>query len=114
MKKLTIMQFDDLLASAFEGGSNYWYMIEDFAHPKDESNSIFYILRNPLVSNSKCLDKRTPKKEKRLNLQICEETLNKIRERYPKVWSNITTDSYDASDADIFLQMAVLDEVIYG
>jgi hypothetical protein len=40
--------------------------------------------------------------------------LAKIAKEYPKVVQRIKTGQYDANDADVWLQMAVLGDVIFG
>jgi hypothetical protein len=42
------------------------------------------------------------------------EAITIIKKDYPDVWENILDEQYDANDADIFLQLCVMGEVVYG
>lgn len=110
---LTEQQFDDLLACAFEGGSNYWYFIESFENKRDEKSGLYYVNRLPTVSDREGSpnDMCVPKK---LTIEVLHETMKTLKELRPKNYENIVEDNYDAEDADVFLQYAVLGCLIYG
>jgi hypothetical protein len=42
------------------------------------------------------------------------EAITKIKSEYPEVWKNILLENADAGDADVFLQLCVMGEVVYG
>lgn len=42
------------------------------------------------------------------------EGINIIKKDYPEVWENILLEQSDASDADVFLQLCVMGEVVFG
>jgi hypothetical protein len=42
------------------------------------------------------------------------EGINIIKKDYPEVWENILLGQEDASDADVFLQVCVMGEVVFG
>jgi hypothetical protein len=42
------------------------------------------------------------------------EGISITKEDYPEVWENILLEQYDANDADIFLQLCVMGEVVFG
>jgi hypothetical protein len=111
--KLSLNELDDLLACAFEGGSNYWYMIEKFGKPRSD-DGLYFITREPLVSDSKGNEGQDEIRRTLLTPHVCWAALEKMKELYPKKYDSIVNGDYDADDADIFLQLAVLREVVYG
>jgi Asp-tRNA(Asn)/Glu-tRNA(Gln) amidotransferase C subunit len=42
------------------------------------------------------------------------EGISITKEDYPEVWENILLEQYDANDADIFLQLCVMGEIVFG
>lgn len=42
------------------------------------------------------------------------EAITIIKKEYPKIWENILLEQEDASDADVFLQLCVMGEVVFG
>ena len=42
------------------------------------------------------------------------DTITIIKRDYPEVWENILLEQADAGDADVFLQLCVMGEVVYG
>jgi len=42
------------------------------------------------------------------------ETITILKKDYPEVWENILLEQADAGDADVFLQLCVMGEVVYG
>jgi hypothetical protein len=105
---------DCLLSTAFEGGSNYWYWV-DFGAKRDESSGLFYINRKPILSNKKIASEENEDLvSKPLTKGVCIDSLTKMKKDYPKNYHSILDGSYDADDADIFLQICLLDEVRYG
>ena len=114
---ITVGQVMDLVVRALEGGSNYWYWILESAYPVDES--------------------KVPEGEWNLTewciwgggyLKICELTtlriLNEdalkkgldlmVTKKYINHFANFVTEEYDANTADIFLQLCLFGEVLYG
>jgi hypothetical protein len=42
------------------------------------------------------------------------EAITIIKKEYPEVWENILLEQADAGDADVFLQLCVMGDVVYG
>jgi hypothetical protein len=42
------------------------------------------------------------------------EAITIIKKEYPEIWENILLEQADAGDADVFLQICVMGEVVYG
>ena len=37
-----------------------------------------------------------------------------IKKDYPEIWENILLEQADAGDADVFLQLCVMGDIVYG
>ena len=42
------------------------------------------------------------------------ESIPIIKKDYPEIWERILLEEGDAGDADVFLQLCVMGEVVYG
>lgn len=113
----------DLISTAFEGGSNYWasvvfamaptnytFRCELFA--SDETPHPFY--DNPLNEGGYVMIKPDGHKAAKLNLESIEKGLELLAEKFPNRFVAICDENYDAADADVFLQLAILNEVVFG
>ena len=115
----------DLLCSAFEGGSNYWYMIEEFIKPPvvvqhTGLGEVFRHLDYPLseggalmVSDSKAANPGEAKTT-RLDWPRLLEGLKIMAEKYPRHYGDWLAENDDADTGDVFLQCCVLGDVVYG
>ena len=117
--------FENLIVTALEGGSNYWYMIDldnstgfikkyaDDSRPK--SIRIADALYNNEESSVTILD--TEDEEETLGV-LTHQSVRKTLEDFPKdhQWAldNVLTGDYDANDADVVFQVLVMDDVVYG
>jgi len=122
----------NILVNAFEGGSNYWYMIHDRKRPKNFYNSekgdwsyphMSYPINEGgaiLVSNEKisggkdCKDGEDDHKEKWVNQESLAEGLRIMAEKYPEDFNNMISENDDAITGDVLLQCTLFGEVIYG
>jgi len=122
--EISKQRVSDLLVSAFEGGSNSWYLIEIFDAPTDakEAASEFRHATYPIstdggvwVSNAK-EERRGSKdyKSVRVGWQRCKEALRIMSEKYPRHFANWREENDDADTGDCFLQCCVFGEMIYG
>lgn len=121
----------DLLCNALEGGSNYWYEIVQKVAPKKfefysapelgggtkENPKVFPHLDYPMNPDG-CLwirslmeDNDSPRS---LNLTSLERGLQLMAEKYPHHWGDFLAENDDATTGDVFLQLALYGEVIYG
>jgi hypothetical protein len=97
-----------------KGGTVPFYdveMISDIEYRKKEGE---YNIQGDIV-NQKELDKDY---EEALlgyvDMDSILEGINIIKKDYPEVWENILLEQEDASDADVFLQLCVMGEVVFG
>lgn len=124
---LPLSRVSDLLCSAFEGGSNYWYFIEDFVKPtgapktwkqRAYPDEVFRHLDYPLNKGGALLilDKEGDDTDKvyRLDLLAIEKGLAVFAAKYPRHFADWLAEKDDATTGDVFLQCCLFGEAIYG
>ena len=112
----------DLIITAVEGGSNYWCKaIKVGTQPtstevnmngsEGKPHRIYDCIFNggtlvfvPDDYDEPCLQ---------LNLNTAQNALEILNKKFNDVFTNITSDNYDASDADAFIQCAIFGDVIF-
>jgi hypothetical protein len=115
----------DLLCSAFEGGSNYWYLIEEFiAPPKVEQIAIpgetFRHIDYPLSEGGALMvsDRKAANEDEvkitRIDWPRLLEGLKIMAEKHPRHFGNWLSENDDAETGDVFLQCCVLGDTVYG
>jgi len=109
----------DILVTALEGGSNDWYFIKDLpsgVRSTDElglSEAIGdYILKGGEITIYDLEDEDEELGE--LNMDKLLEAITIMKRDYPDIYQNLVNEEYDANDADIFFQIAVMGEVTFG
>lgn len=95
-----------LLAAALEGGSNYWYKE---AKPRGRIHKDFY---DDAFDTALCLT--VDVSEYQLTMKDFDDGLFEVERRYPMIYKRIVDGTYDAKDADVWLQLTVFNEVLYG
>lgn len=119
-------QIEGLLTTAFEGGSNYWYLVEGFnkAFRKDEPKDMYWwdCMRNRIEDGTfelKVYDLETSHAGD-LDLLGCvtnesiEKAITLMAKDYPKHFNDWMNDNYDGDTADVFLQLCVMGDVVFG
>jgi hypothetical protein len=111
-----------LLCCALEGGSNYWYRIEDAVAPTTPAahmgGEVYRHIDWPLCEGGALLisDRmaaREPRTE-RLDLAAIRRGLALMAREHPRHFGNWRADRYDAETGDVFLQCCLYGQVIYG
>lgn len=126
-QEISLERIHDMLVSALEGGSNYWYMIEKKIEPKKwefdtfKEDKTHYLGDYPLnlggaliVTNERGLEGDDELVTKRLGMGAIQKGLELMAKKEPKAFADFMQENDDAETADIFLQLCVLGEVIYG
>jgi hypothetical protein len=111
----------DLLCSALEGGSNYWYFIEAFIEPpvltfRTFDGKVFRHLDYPLSDNGGLVikdlfDDQHPALLDRTSLL---RGLHVMAEKYARHYADWMNENDDSMTGDVFLQCCLYGEVIYG
>ena len=122
---LPVERISDLLCSALEGGSNYWYHIEQFIKPINFNNSeegtteekCFRHLDYP-INEGGALMISVPEDEDGklycLDLQSIRSGMKVMAKRYPRHMMDLIRENDDACTGDVFLQCCLFGEVIFG
>lgn len=125
-QSIPLGRVSDLLTSALEGGSNYWYTIEKAQKPKTWSYSSFepkgkpspYTVDIPLNKGGVLfisdMEGDDEKKLYRLDLKAIKRGLQVMASNEPKHWGDFMSENDDAITGDVFLQCCLFGEVIYG
>ena len=102
----------DLLTSALEGGSNYWYRIKAHNRVKLELKYVsevplhpdgFIIFTSEMDSTGHKLDRNSIIKG-----------IKTFKDKFPRHYSDWKMETGDASTGDVFLQCCLFDDVLYG
>jgi hypothetical protein len=112
----------DLLCTALEGGSNYWYTIAEFIKPdaflfRMDEKQLFRHLDYPLNPGGALKIKDTQGDESvtyTLDLDVIQKGLKLWAEKYPSDYAQFLADNEDAETGDSFLQTCLFGEVVYG
>lgn len=121
---IPIQRVSDLLCSAFEGGSNYWYQIDKFIKPlnfnnSEEGDEKFRHLSYPINEGGALVISADEEEEGKpvtysLNLETIEKGLKVMAEKYPRHFNDFMQENDDACTGDVFLQCCLFGEVIFG
>lgn len=121
---VTAEQISGALCSAFEGGSNYWYCIEERVEPtawqfdsdpkRDSGHWSQDYPLNPggalLISDS--LDEYHG--TMRLDLETVQKGLTILAENFSWHFADLVGDNADANTGDAFLQCCLFGDILYG
>lgn len=108
----------DLLTSALEGGSNYWYCIvkskshlvgREFIVDEPQYGGVLVITlfdshHGPINGSDRWY----------LDWKACERGLVVMAQKYPQHFANFVAENDDAETGDVFLQCACFGELIFG
>lgn len=107
----------NLLCCAFEGGSNYWYMIERYEPFGINKQFEFPHITVPLTEEGTIVitDKNEEDGEHfKLNRLSLARGLQVMVTEYSKHFQDILDETEDAATGDIFLQCCLFGKVIFG
>ena len=112
-------RIEDLLCNALEGGSNYWYIIKKFNYPSGQTKESLGItyphIELPLKGGSLTIgDIEGQMPDKVLDRAAITKGLELMAEKYPKHYADFLAENDDATTGDVFLQLAVFGEVVFG
>jgi len=113
---ITGQMVDDLLITAFEGGSNYW--IDNIRLFNQDNEQVRGHGDNPTQSlSSIVVVQQETLEEVTLFMppSTCiERGLKFMAEKYARHFANLMIDDIDAETADVFLQCCLFQEIVYG
>jgi hypothetical protein len=121
-----------LIISAFEGGSNYWYLIDFDKSVKPSDESLWTFPEDDCLNDGKTVVRHvqwpmseggrlfiTNKFEDEgeegfLDRESIQRGLQVMAEKYPKHFADFIAENDDGNTGDVFLQCAVLGQLVYG
>jgi len=111
----------DLLCCAFEGGVGYWCAITGYTKPAEPRSvwgdgTVYKHVDYPLTGGAvlcQVTDEDEPEKLV-LDGAAIERGLKLMAEKWPRHWADFIGENEDASTGDVFVQMCLLGEVVYG
>lgn len=117
-KSFTDDEVEDLIITALEGGSNYWYdIIEVLPSPNIIGDVDMYpkiMYSDGVIIGTKDDDTINGSKRWTLNRHTITRGLQAWADNMPKSFAKFMAGDYDADDADVFLQYALFGEVVFG
>lgn len=113
----------ELLCCALEGGSNYWYWIDKFAYPKGKTRDSYQFahLEVPFAKGGALLiyaeDHANPARKDKLWV-LDANTLARgwklMHDVQPRHYGDAIAGEFDADTGDVFLQLSLFGDVIFG
>ena len=121
-KSITKEDIIDILVTALEGGSNYWYFIPNIPNGVREIKNEMgittaeaigqYVLKGGFVQINDAEDEEEVLGN--IDMDGLLDAIQKIKSDYPNIYENIIDEEYDAEDADAFFQIAVMGDITFG
>lgn len=113
----------DMLTGALEGGSNYWYEIKETAdaiirETTPEMQGRPFVDRMFMcIKQGRAIQVHDCENDELLGevtMQAIEEGERLMQEKHPEHFADILSEDDDATTADVWFQMVVLKELVYG
>lgn len=116
-QKVTVPQerILDLLICGVEGGASYWMTVEGNWNAGTDGWLENKISKGTLnFSNRQAAEEGEGVKIRTIDKLSLEAGLQLMAKKYPKHFNDFMNDNEDADTGDVFLQLVVLGELIYG
>ena len=104
----------NLLCSAFEGGSNYWYCDLEEGHVPDGVTYKFFHMELPLKGGSVLFKDGHVCGLLVLDGPAIQRGLQVMAKESPSHLADVLTENDDSTTGDVFLQCCVFGKLIYG
>lgn len=110
----------DLLTSAFEGGSNYWYydlQIISLPPGAKKADFKFWHIEIPALAGGVLGLRADDNEEKclyRLDLPALLTGIQLMADRYPRHFADVINEDDDADTGDVFLQLCLFEAIVFG
>ena len=118
--EIDMQKIDDQIVTALEGGSNYWYYIKE-KNVKTPDNfvrneNIHYEFLDKIYQGStmEVCDKEDGAKLGELNLTTIQSGLEKMQHEYKNHFADLIDETGDATTADVFFQLCIMNEITFG
>jgi len=112
-------RIQDLLCDALEGGSNYWYIILSRNYPEGQTKETMPLEfpKLELIFKGGSLtigDIEGQMPSRIIDLEACKQALQRMSRDFKDEFAAFITGDDDANTGDVFLQLAVYDEVVFS
>jgi len=104
----------DLLCTALEGGSNYWYLIVRSNRKDGEFYHDVPFREDGVLEMTDVQDDRNDDDCFPVTEAMLVEGLARMETKAKRHYLDAVRGDWDAATADVFLQMSVFGEVVYG
>ncbi len=109
----------DTLTSGLEGGTNYWAAIAGYVEPKtvrfkSDPKKVYRHIDYPMNDGAVVLQDCETGKKYKLTRKKLERAVGLMAEKYVQAFSDMVSESGDATTGDILVQLAIFGDVIYG
>jgi hypothetical protein len=116
---ITPQQICDQIITAFEGGSNYWLISADMAPNSPQPDALespWYATEALFALPDWAIDIKADDDAKtyRLDRDAVTKAVTLMAQSQSEHLGNLLADCGDAETADVFLQMALFGEIVYG
>lgn len=114
MTTLSSQALADLVVTAFEGGSNHWLERVTDAHGNPLPSPEAYSVADAYKYDFCFMITEEDGEPRAFNNAGVETACRLMMEGYTRAWARVLIEQYDADDADLFLQLALFGDVVYG
>jgi hypothetical protein len=119
-REVTIDQVKDLFILACEGGSNYWAksvspLLDDWRKSRNVLEDNYdYMLRGFIVEEIPVYWEKYKEKKHKVTKTKIKNALRLMAKNYTNHFNDMLNENTDAETGDIFMQLCVFGDVIYG
>ena len=118
--KIVIMKkemIECLIISALEGGSNYWYFLPDLSMVERRegfclTEDIVHAVDQGLIIPVHDIETGEPLGF--ISKHGIKKAVKLMHDNHPRHYADVLYESYDAITADVFFQLVVMGDVVYG
>lgn len=120
-QEISLEKVAGLICTGFEGGVGYWCCITGYVEPENprsvmEDGEVFPHIDYPLTGGAvQCVSEvEDDSPTYTLDFEAVKRGLKLMSEKYPRHFSDFMSDDYDADTGDVFIQLCLLGELVYG
>ena len=97
-----------------QGGEIYFYDVEEYENVVRNKKKGEYNIQGDLIDQKSYKEDLDDTYLGYVDMDKVLESIPIIKKDYPEIWERILLEQADAGDADVFLQLCVMGEVVYG
>ena len=97
-----------------QGGEIYFYDVEEYEYVVRNKKKGEYNIQGDLIDQKSYKEDLDDTYLGYVDMDKVLESIPIIKKDYPEIWERILLEQADAGDADVFLQLCVMGEVVYG